>query len=213
MLHKLAPIVLTSLVLFSACSSKNETLSNKSANFWYQKIVHAIASTNLNKADDYYSSLHSEHISSPLLPQTLLMLSKAHADYDELILSQYYLDEFLKRFGDQKEREYVAFLKVKLAFLNYRHPNRNQKFLGETIETIEAFTKEYTSSIYLPVVNEMLLRLELGRDALKEEIADLYTRLDKPKAAEYYKNKSRMRDMNTSNISQPEVFWFRALFE
>lgn len=201
------------LITFSGCSNKEEALSEKSANFWYQKIIRSIGMMNLNKADDYYTSLHSEHPSSPLLPQAILMLSKAHAEFDELILSQYYLDEYLKRFGDSKEREYAEFLKVKLAFLNYRHPNRNQKFLDETIATLESFQSAHAESPYLPMVNDMLLRLSLGRDAMREEIAGLYTRLEKPKAAEHYRNQREIDDINSSEVHKPNVFWLRALVE
>jgi len=143
----------------------------------------------------------------------MLMLSKAHADFDELILSQYYLDEYLKRFGNDKEREYIAFLKVKNSFLDYRHPNRNQKFLDETIETIETFRQTYPQSNYLPMVNHMLLRLELGRDAMKEEIVQLYERLDKPKAAQYYREKDRLTALDAKDIRKADTFWMRAIFE
>lgn len=214
MKHIFLPFLLVSTLMFSGCSSDDEAvLSNKSANFWYQKMVHSIGSSNLDKADDYYSSLQSEHVQSPLVPQAMLMLSKAHANFDELILSQYYLDEYLKRFGDTKEREYVEFLKVKLAFLNYRHPLRNQDFLNETIKTIETFSSKYPHSLYEPLVSNMLLRLELGRDQLKGEIASLYTRIDKPKAATFYRTKERLTDINQSDIEKPDVFWLRALFE
>ena len=209
--YLLALVVVT--LTFSGCSDDADQLSNKSANFWYQKLVKSIAISNLDQADDYYSSLHSEHVSSPLLPQAMLMLSNAHARFDELLLSQYYLDEYLKRFGDDLEREYVEFLKVKSTFLNYRHPNRNQKFLDETIETIGKFTLKFPESTYLPVVHHMLLRLELGRDMLKEEIAKLYERIDKPKGVEYYRNKSRIQGMAADDIKAPESSWMRQLFE
>ena len=200
-------------ILISGCSDKSETLSNKSANYWYQKIVNSIAIANLNQADDYYASLYSEHVSSPLLPITMLLLSKAHADFDELLLSQYYLDEYLKRFGDAKEREYVAYLKTKNAYLSYKHPNRNQKFLDETIDTLKKFTKTYPQSIYLPLVNQMLLRLELGREELKKEIVKLYTKVGKPKGAAFYQEKSHLPELKPDDIEMPHRFWMRKLFE
>ncbi|KIM11416.1 MAG: hypothetical protein KU37_07275 [Sulfuricurvum sp. PC08-66] len=208
-------ILVVGILLFTmqGCASKEESINNQSASYWYDKIIRSIAISALTKADDYYSSLHSEHPSSPLLPQAMLMLATAHAQFDELILSQYYLDEYLKRFGSEGEREYVSFMRVKNAFLDYRHPNRNQKFLDETIETIESFTQTYPDSAYLPMVRHMLLRLELGRETMKEEIAALYDRIEKPQAAQFYRQKERMSMVDAHYVKPAEVFWMRALFE
>ncbi len=198
---------------FTACSSKEVTLSNKSAEFWYQKIVTDIASSRVSMADDAYSSLYSEHVGSPYLAKSMILLSKAHAYYDELILAKYYLNEYLKRFGTDKEREYVEYLKVKIAFMAYKHPFRNQKFLDETIASVNEFRVNYPVSPYMPLVNQMLLRLELGRDTLKTEIVGLYERVKKPKAAEYYRNKDRLEGVDPKHVKMPERSWIRSIFE
>ena len=200
-------------LLFTACSSHEEALSDQSADYWYQKIISNVAMSNLSGADDAYSSLYSEHVSSPYLPESMLLLSKAHAYFDELILSKYYLDEYLKRFGTAKEQEYVEYLKVKIAFMGYKHPFRNQKFLDETIVSVKAFAVKYPNSNYKALVAQMLLRLELGRETLKEEIASLYDRVDKPKAAEYYRHKDRLTGVDMSDVLLPERSWFRNIFE
>ena len=200
-------------LLFTACSSHEDALSNKSADFWYQKIIANVAMSNLSGADDAYSSLYSEHVSSPYLPQSMLLLSKAHAYFDELILAKYYLDEYLKRFGTAKEQEYVEYLKVKIAFMAYRHPFRNQKFLDETIDSVKSFVSKYPNSTYKALVAQMLLRLELGRETLKDEIASLYDRVDKPLAAKYYRQKNRLTDINMSEVVLPERSWIRNIFE
>lgn len=205
--------LITVLLVLSACSSHEQTVSDKSAIFWYQKIIRHIANSNLDAADDAYSSLYSEHVSSPLLPQSILLLSKAHAYYDELVLAKYYLDEYLKRFGNIHEREYVAYLKVKIDFMSYRHPFRNQKFLDETIESVTKFLSNYPDSYYEPSVKQMLLQLELGRESLKEEIVSLYDRINKPKAAEYYRHKNRLEGINMKEVMLPERSWLRNIFE
>ena len=200
-------------LLFTACSSHEDALANKSADFWYQKIIANVAMSNLSGADDAYSSLYSEHAGSPYLPESMLLLSKAHAYFDELILAKYYLDEYLKRFGTAKEQEYVEYLKVKIAFMGYRHPFRNQKFLDETIASVKAFATKYPNSNYQALVAQMLLRLELGRETLKDEIALLYDRVDKPKAAEYYRQKDRLTGVDMSAVVLPERSWIRNIFE
>jgi len=205
--------IITITVLFSACSSHEKALSDKSASFWYQKIIAYVSNANVSAADDAYSSLYSEHVSSPLLPQAMLLLAKSHAYYDEQVLAKYYLDEYLKRFGTSKEREYIAFLKVKMDFIAYRHPFRNQKFLDETIDSVTKFLSNYPDSYYKPSVKQMLLQLELGRESLKEEIVSLYDRLDKPKAAEYYRHKNRLKGIDMKEVILPERSWLRNIFE
>ena len=228
-------------LLFTACSSHEDALANKSADFWYQKIIANVAMSNLSGADDAYSSLYSEHAGSPYLPESMLLLSKAHAYrigeltqdwggleyvdedwYNMDVFLRYvygeditrdYLDEYLKRFGTAKEQEYVEYLKVKIAFMGYRHPFRNQKFLDETIASVKAFATKYPNSNYQALVAQMLLRLELGRETLKDEIALLYDRVDKPKAAEYYRQKDRLTGVDMSAVVLPERSWIRNIFE
>ena len=198
---------------FVSCSSTEINISNKSAEFWYQKIITNIVSSRIDSADDAYSSLYSEHVSSPFLAKSMILLSKAHAYYDELVLSKYYLNEYLKRFGTEKEREYVEYLKVKIAFMAYRHPFRNQRFLDETIASVNEFRLKYPDSMYTPLVGQMLLRLELGRESLKREIVGLYERVNKPKGAEFYRNKDRFKDVDFKDVKLPERSWIRSIFE
>jgi outer membrane protein assembly factor BamD len=205
--------LLAVVLSFSACSSKEISLSNKSAEFWYQKIITEIASSRVSNADDAYSSLYSEHVGSPYLAKSMVLLSKAHAYYDELILSKYYLKEYLKRFGTEQQREYIEYLKVKIAFMAYKHPFRNQKFLDETIASVNKFRLNYPQSTYMPLVSQMLLRLELGRDSLKTEIVGLYERVKKPKAAEYYRKKDRFKGVDLKDVKLPERSWIRSIFE
>jgi len=200
-------------LLFSACSTHEKVVSDKSAIFWYHQVVNFLSNSNIGAADDAYSSLYSEHVSSPLLPQAMLLLAKAHANFDEQILAKYYLDEYLKRFGNDQEREYAAYLKVKMDFVAYQHPYRNQKFLKETIDSVTKFLLNYPYSSYEPLVKQMLLQLELGRETLKDKIVSLYDRINKPKAAEYYRHKERLEGINMKDVTLPERSWLRNIFE
>ena len=47
--------------VLTACSSKNDEEYNKPAIYWYNKMLKQIASSDLDKADDTYTSLESEH--------------------------------------------------------------------------------------------------------------------------------------------------------
>ena len=66
-------IVMTAFVLFAffGCANKNKEVYNKPALYWYGEIVKKIKDFNLEEADNLYTSLSSEHISSPLIPEAM----------------------------------------------------------------------------------------------------------------------------------------------
>jgi len=64
-------IVVLYTLLSTGCSSKDASKEyDKSAIYWYMKIID-IVNSNLDKADNYYISLRSEHTHSQLLPTQL----------------------------------------------------------------------------------------------------------------------------------------------
>jgi len=73
------------LTFMAGCGSKSEEEYEKPALYWYQKMMKKIASGNLEKADNIFTSLESEHISSPLIPQAMLILMQAHMDNEEIV--------------------------------------------------------------------------------------------------------------------------------
>jgi len=207
-------IFVLSLLVFTGCSSKDVVKEyNKSAIYWYQKMVESASSGNLDKADDYFSSLQSEHISSILLKEAMLILAQAHMNEEEYLLADYYIDEHIKRFSDSKGREYAQFLKMKAKFLAFKHPRREQKLLDETIEVGKNFKAMYPNSIYTAEVDTMLSRLGLGKESLNQEIASLYERIGYTEAAKFYEAKVARGTMNFDNIVPAYQWWVRSLFE
>lgn len=84
-------------VFFSACSTKNdEGLYNLSASEWYKQIIKDLQDKDLEKADDHYNGMASEHVADPLLETTLIILAQAHMDEEEYKLAEFYLDEYNK---------------------------------------------------------------------------------------------------------------------
>jgi len=208
-------ILLTGLFLigFSGCSSKKEEIYNKPAIFWYKGILKYIKTGDLDKADDYYTSLSSEHIESPLLKESMLILSQAHSEEDEYILANFYLDEFIKRFGDSNSIKYAKFLKIKTNFYAFAYPKRDQVLLNDTIKKANDYIKEYPNAIYTPLVQTMLTKLSLAQKSMDLQIISLYKRIDKPKAAKIYE--SRLKNAWYKNIKmiKPDTAWYREIFE
>ena len=177
---------------------------NKPALYWYKKIGGSIASDNLDKADAYYISLKSEHMRSPLMPTANLMLAYAHMENEEYLLADYYLDEYNKRFGEEGNREYIDFIKLKASFLGIKDVYKDQKLIMDSIEKANKYSYRYPGSPYLPLVNHILIRLHMSQYLLNENIAALYDRTGKEDAAKIYRDKNSNSIIGMTDITPPE---------
>jgi len=201
------------VALFLGCSSKDVVKEyDKSALYWYKSIVKEVASSNLDKADNYYISLRSEHMRSPVLPTATMFLAQAHMEEQEFIMADYYLDEYLKKYATGSGIERAKFLKIKAAFLGIKDINKDQKLMIDTLADVDSFVKLYPSSIYLPVVQTIRVRLNMAQYMLNENIANLYARIGKDKAANIYRAKNRKSPLNIADIKAPEVGLLDSVF-
>ena len=210
--HYLVAGLLLLPMFFSGCS-KDVDEYNKPALYWYSKIVENVSKGDLEKADNYYSSLQGEHIGSPMLPEATIILAIAHMQHEEYLLSEHFLDEYIKRYATPNEKEEAEFLKIKAKYMALPHPRRDQALIDEAIVGGEAFKISYPNSMYAEVVNTMLVRLYLAQFALNESIADLYERLDKPKSADYYKSVNPQPWIVSNEIDRAVAPWYRSWFE
>lgn len=200
------------IIFFSGCSKELEEY-NKPAIYWYGKIVKNISDGDLEKADNYYSSLQGEHIGSPLLPEATMILAIAHMYYEEYLLSEHFLNEYIKRYATANEKEDAEFLKIKSKYLALPNPRRDQALIEEAIKEAQKFKQNYPNSMYYAVVDTMQTRLYMAEAALNETIADLYVRLDKPKGAEYYRTINPQPWIHWDEIDRANTAWYRAWFE
>lgn len=65
----------------------------------------------------------------------------------------------------------------------------------------------------MPLVNTMSARLYMAKASLDKEIADLYKRIDKPKAAEYYNQKVKESWVDENEIEPVETPFYKYPFE
>ena len=200
------------LLFFSGCSKELEEY-NKPAVYWYGKIVKYISKGDLEKADNYYSSLQGEHIGSPLLPEATMILAIAHMHYEEYLLSEHFLNEYIKRYATANEKEEAEFLKIKAKYMALPNPRRDQALIEEAIQEAQKFKSTYPNSMYFHVVDTMQTRLYMAEAALNETIADLYERLDKPKSAAYYRTLKPQPWIDWNEIDRANTPWYRAWFE
>lgn len=199
--------------VFTACSSKTEEEYNKPALYWYNKMLKQIASSDLDEADDTYTSLESEHRNSPFIPSAILILVNAHIDEEEYALSNFYLDEYIKRFSLSKDIDYARYLKIKANFLGFKYQFRDQQLIEDTLIQIKDFKSKYTTSPYMPLVDTINARLAMSKASIDKEIADLYIRRDKEMAAAFYQEKVKESWIEPSEIEPVKVPFYRSIFE
>ena len=205
-------VTLSLILLFSSCSKELEEY-NKPALYWYSKIIESISSGNIDKADNYYSSLQSEHVGSPLLPEATMILAISHMHSEEYILTEHYLDEYIKRYANYNEKEFAEFLKIKAKYMALPNPRRDQVLIKEAIKEATKFKKDYPTSVYFSVIDTMLTNLYMAEAALNESVADLYDRIDKPKSAVYYRDIQPQPWIVWNEIDRANTPWYRAWFE
>lgn len=206
-------ILASILFVFSGCATKTKEVYNKPALYWYGEIVESIKNFNLDEADSLFTSLASEHVASPLLPEAMMILAQAHMAEEQYLLANFYLDEYIKRFGTSKRAEYARFLKIKANFESFPNPNRNQQLLLDTIRQTKKFIDRYPDSQFRPMVETMFVNLKLGEYFMVKNIADLYNRTDKPIAAKIYQDIFDNSSLKNANMIKPHIPWYRAWFE
>ncbi|WP_456485574.1 outer membrane protein assembly factor BamD [Hydrogenimonas sp.] len=207
-------IVVSVLVLaISGCGSKQKAEYEKPAIYWYQKMMKSAAAGNLEKADDYFTSLESEHVGSPLIPEAMLILTQAHMDAEEYLLANFYLDEYIKRYGSAKNRQFAEFMKIKAAFYGLRSPQRDQKLVIDTLEKAQSYIANYPDGEFTPMVRTIEVRLEMTRYLMNESIASLYERRGKTEAAKIYRARNKKSWLKKDEIREPNRGWLGRFFD
>jgi len=206
--------LLAAAVLLAGCAKEDEVKEfNKPALYWYQHIADSIARGNMDKADEYYISLKSEHMRSPLMPTAIMMLAQAHMQEEEYLLANYYWDEYNKRYADEEGREYTEFMKLKASFLGVKDVYKDQKLIMDSINQAKIYLLRYPGSEYEPLVKTLLVRLHMAQYLLNENIAALYDRTGKPKAAEIYRAKNKDSLVEMADITPPEKGFLGEIFD
>jgi len=204
--------LLSTFIFFSGCSKDIEEY-NKPAVYWYAKIIESVSEGDIDKADNYYSSLQGEHISSPLLPEATMILAIAHMHYEEYLLTEHFLNEYVKRYANENEREFAEFLKIKAKYMALPNPRRDQVLINEAIKESQAFKQNYPYSMYYSVVDTMATNLYMAEAALNESIASLYDRIDKPKSAAYYRAIKPQPWIVWDEVNRAKTPWYKEWFE
>lgn len=216
---KVSAVGLFFVLFLASCTTKsNSGLDldeiNKTPDYWYQNMLKEIRNGDLEKADSYFVSLQSEHLNTPLLSEAMLILGRAHMQEEEYLLAGYYFDEYTKRFGTESNIDFIKFLKLQANYFAFAEQFRDQQLLLKSIQEAKEFSAKYPYSRYRPMVDTMLLKLELANLTLNREIINLYTKKKKEDAARLYQEKidenSWVKDVYFNQVNTP---WYKKLFE
>lgn len=200
------------MCFFMACSDKGkEAIYNQSASFWYEGIFKNIRLGNLETADNYFSSLQSEHINSPLIPEAMLALGQAHLSNEEYILSDFYFKEYLKRYGNPNNSDYISFLRLKSHLYAFKNASKDQQFMTDTILLIQDFMEKYPNSRYMPFVNEMEVKFVLGQNELNNAIARVYEKNEQKEAEQMYRDRIDSDLQKETKPTPSKVPWYMVL--
>ncbi|MEA3512275.1 MAG: outer membrane protein assembly factor BamD, partial [Campylobacterota bacterium] len=194
------------------CSAKDEEY-NKPAIYWYNKMIKQIETYQIDAADDTFTSLESEHRNSPLIPSAIMIIANVHMENEEYAMANFYYDEYLKRYSLKQDVEYIEFLKIKSNFMAFQNQFREQDLLIDTLKEIQKFVDKYPDSQYIYLVKTIKSRLLMTKSLFDTEIAELYGRIEKPKAKKMYEDKASATWEDKKNIKDIDVPWYRWLFE
>lgn len=211
-MEKILRYILLSLCVcaaFVACSKKSkEVVYNQPATFWYDGIFKNIRLGNLETADSFFSSLQSEHINSPLLPEAMLALGQAHLSNEEYILADFYFKEYLKRYGNASNIDYISFLRLKSHLFAFKNSSKDQQFMTDSIILIQDFIEKYPNSRYLPLVRDMEVRFVLGQNELNKSIANVYRKNKYKDAEQMYMDRIDADLEKATNPKPSKIPWY-----
>lgn len=199
-------------LLMIACGNKEkQVVYNQPASYWYEGIFKNIRLGNLETADNYFSSLQSEHLNSPLLPEAMLALAQAHLNNEEYILSDFYLKEYYKRYGNPSNMDYISFLRLKSHLYAFKNNSKDQQFMADSIQLIQDFIEKYPNSRYLPFVKEMEVRFVLGQNELNNAIARVYEKNNQKEAEQMYRDRVDIDLQNETKPKPSKIPWYMVL--
>jgi outer membrane protein assembly factor BamD len=192
--------------MFFGCSSKNENLSNLSANALHKKFIQAIRYKNIDKADDIYLELEAQYPGSMYIKTELLILYYAHLKNEEFELAKFYLNQYEKRYASLKEIPWCEYEKIRIDFLSYQNAYTNEGKILDIIKECENFNLNYKDSTFIYEVNTIYVKALLTKLYLDDKIYHLYKKEGKIKAAQKYRVKI------PKNSIPPKVPWYKKIF-
>lgn len=203
-------VAMLAFVGFFAGCADDEAEFNRSASYWYEQMIIALADGNLEKADNYFNSLQNEHSASPLIKEALIMLTKAHSENNEQLLAGFFANEFKTRFSDEKNADYVGFLIMQTNYYAFGNYTKDQGFVNDNVSEISSFITLNPKNKYLPYIRHILTSFKLAQLEVNKEIARIYRIKDKDSAEQKYLEQSA--SMDGIEFEPSHIPWYVKMF-
>lgn len=210
---KKTKIILLAAVTVLVIGCAKPDITGQTAEYYYRQMAEQISRSNLDRAGEYYASLSGEHISSSLLREATLLMAYAHIDKEEYLLANFYLDEHLKRFGSKDNSDRVGFIKLLADYKGIKRALRDQKLLIDLIEKTQAYEDRYPNSAFICYAQTLKTKTLLAKSELDGKISELYYRLDKPLAQQYYGKQAELKLKADGEFEPTTTWWPRSWLE
>jgi len=191
------------LLGFTACSTQTKDVGvplvevpkkQESAKQKLINIKEAVADKKLRHADDLYLTLRGDYSEANEVADAILLLSQAHIDAGEYLLSKYYADSYITDYPSGRRVDKAAFLRVKSVYFQFETNQTDPTLQKQMHEDCKVFLKHFAKSTYVPRVKKMYTEFKKILFSKNEEIALGYEKMGKIKAAQYYRDKNRLKD-------------------
>lgn len=200
------------MIFISACSNNTKDDFNKPASFWYEAMIIAIKDNQLEKADNYFNSLQSEHIASPLIGDALLMLAQAHMENNEHLLSNFFINEYKTRFSNIKNKDFIELMTNATKYYAFNNYSKDQGFIDENIKDMQSFIILNSNNIYLPYIKHILTSFKLSLFEIDKDIIRIYKLQDKEVAQKKYEEDSKKLGVDEIEFIPSHIPWYVRIF-
>jgi outer membrane protein assembly factor BamD (BamD/ComL family) len=206
-MHKLLKKIFlpVTLALLIGCTTNNnigkqEAIQMGSTNTTYQKIINAINSRELDLADNSYIDLKTESSNNHLIENAATNLAIAHIAKHENILANFYIQEALQKNPSSSVLRYML---IKNQFLAAAKNSYETSYLQKALQALKTNRQLIGNYDYRLLADSMVTRVALTIALNNQETSNLYKRLNKKSAAEFYKEKSQLLGIDTNDITRP----------
>ena len=175
-------IVLLSVV-FSSCSSYNKIQKSQDFKYKYDKALEYYERNDYYKAMTLFDQVIPFYRGKPEAEVIGYKYAYAYFYQKEYIMASYYFNRFSKTYPRNEHAEECAFMAAKCKYLESPDYKLDQTNTYEAINEMQLFINAYPYSERVEQCNELIDEL---RDKLQKkelEIAKLYLKMDKYKAA------------------------------
>jgi len=207
-------LLLSGSFLFTACSQQHlETPYNKSFDYWEKEITTNLEENDLEKLKTNFIIFSNEHRKSSFLPGISRKIINKLIKEKKWEEALFFINNHLEKFISKKDEDLTSFNLIEARYHLLDLPNRLQNKYIELLQAITLFKTTYPYSIYLESIKSIEHKLKIKKAFFDKDISDLYKRIGKRKASNYYKKLYLDSGIDLDKNKKPKSPIYRRIFE